>query len=535
MPKSTAQEKIYLNVPFPAKERAKGLGARWDPVVRKWYVAGKVQLAAFREWLPPGLADDDAAIESLTVASEQRERGLALSAFLTQVGEAIAFQVPKSQWVRVEISQLRAINGGHLAVELVEHDEAGRLLARLQGFIWAGRATFIQEKFEQSTGAHLAAGLKVLFQLSAEFSPTYGLRAIIEDVDPSYTLGDIEAKLKAIRDALTREGILGLNRSIPAPIEFCHVAVVSPQDAAGLGDFRRDADRLHQAGICRFDYYTAKFQGQDAPPSLLEALARVITDYEAGERFDAVCIIRGGGSVTDLYWLNDLELARAVCRLPIPVFTGIGHERDSTILDEVAHRRCDTPSKVIGWINGTVYSNASSAIESLLSILKTAGDAIAINERSLELLRREIEASGKQMLTTALHDIERFIDQIQHLSQGQMLSTEHELSRYLDEIRHTSFRQIGEVDQSIENLRGLIAHFGAQRIGEAEQAIEAFAREVLGLGPQATLKRGFVLVRDTEGGTVTSAHEARKAIDLDLEFHDGTVPVRVVDRPEKTS
>jgi len=199
--------------------------------------------------------------------------------------------------------------------------------------------------------------------------------------------------------------------------------------------------------------------------------------------------------VTDLYWLNDLELARCVCRLPVPVFTGIGHERDNTILDEVAHRRCDTPSKVIGWISGTVYANANAAIENLLSILKTAGDAIVIHDRSLELLRREVEASGKQLLTTAQHDLERFIDQIRHQSQSRILGVEHELARYLEAIRHASHRQIGELDQGIEYLRNLIAHLGVQRLGEAEQAIEFLAREILGLGPQATLKRGFALVR----------------------------------------
>jgi exodeoxyribonuclease VII large subunit len=381
---SASSSKVYLNVPFPAKDRAKELGARWDPVVRKWYVSEKIQLGPFQEWLPPDSESDLLVAEKLARLPDVPERGLALSAFLGQVSEAIAVQVRRSQWVRAEISQLRPVNGGHLAVELVEHDADGRLLARLQGFVWAGRAASIREKFEHSTGAELAVGLKVLLQLSAELNPNYGLRAVIEDIDPAYTLGDIEANLKAIRETLTREGIIELNRRLPAPAEFCHVAVISPQDAAGLGDFKRDADRLHEAGICRFDYYTAKFQGQAAAASLLEALNRVATAYEHGERFDALCIIRGGGSVTDLYWLNELDLARQVCRLPIPVFSGIGHERDNTVLDEIAHRRCDTPSKVIGWIGGAICANANAAIEDLLSILKSAGDArsmIAVSNR----------------------------------------------------------------------------------------------------------------------------------------------------------
>lgn len=183
---SAATSRIYLNVPFPEKDRAKGLGARWDPAVRKWYVGARTQLAALREWLPPDLnLDDGEAVAALASEASDTECGLALSTFLAKVSEAIAVHVPKSQWVRAEISQLRAINGGHLAIELVEHDAEGQLVARVQAFIWNGRAAFIQEKFEQATGAHLAAGLQVMFQLSAEFRPTYGLRTIVEDVDPA--------------------------------------------------------------------------------------------------------------------------------------------------------------------------------------------------------------------------------------------------------------------------------------------------------------------------------------------------------------
>lgn len=533
---SAIPDKIYLNVPFPEKDRAKGLGARWDPAARKWYVGGRTQLAAFREWLPPDLdLNDSEAVEALASETTTTERGVALSAFLAQVSDAIAVHVPKSQWVRAEISQLRAINGGHLAIELVEHDAEGQLTARVQAFVWHGRAAFIQEKFEQATGAHLAAGLKVMFQLSAEFRPTYGLRTIVEDVDPAYTLGDIEAKLKAIRDALTAEGVITLNRELLAPVEFCHVAVVSPLEAAGLGDFRRDADRLHEAGICRFDYYTAKFQGQDAPASLLEALARVLADYEAGQRFDAVCIIRGGGSVTDLYWLNDLALARAICRLPVPVFTGIGHERDNTILDEVAHRRCDTPSKVIGWISGTVYANANAAIENLLSILKTAGDAIAINERTIELLRREVESLGIRMLNTTEHEMVRWVDEIRHRTLSRLQTAEHDLSRHVHEIRLLSLSRISTAEQDLDHQRAVISQLGGQRIAEAAQAIEAYAREILGQGPKATLQRGFALAHGQDGKPVTSARDARKTRDLDLEFHDGTVPVHVIDPLKGTS
>ncbi|MFO1418096.1 MAG: exodeoxyribonuclease VII large subunit [Methylotetracoccus sp.] len=527
---STTTDRIYLNVPFPAKDQAKSLGARWDPVARKWYVAGSRDLTAFKPWLPPDIdLEEPGGVDTLLADGVLTERGIALNAFMTQVTEAIALRVPRSQWVRAEISQLRSINGGHLAIELVEHDATGRLVARLQAFVWAGRSTFVQHKFAEATGAELAVGLKILFQVSAEFNPTYGLRAIVEDVDPAYTLGDIEARLQAIRDALAGEGILDLNKRLPPPREFCRVAVVSPLDAAGLGDFRRDADRLHEAGICLFVYYTAEFQGADAAASITAALHHALSDHQSGAGYDAVCIIRGGGSVTDLYWLNELELARTVCRLPIPVFTGIGHERDNTVLDEVCQHRCDTPSKVIGWISGTVYANATGAIENLLGILKAAGDAIAIHDRNIELLRRHIESTGGQRLLAAGHDVERLIGDLAHQAQRQLETAGHGLEQALQAVRMGSFGRIDAMERELAHVHAMLEQVGRQRLIDAEQTIEVLAREILGLSPVATLKRGFALAHARDGRILSGANDARIAGRFELEFHDGTVPVRVIE------
>ena len=526
VPESTSR--IYLNVPFPAKERAKGLGARWDPLARKWYVSDKVQLGPFEEWLPVGTLRDPVPYGELEAAgSSQAASGVALSAYLAQVAEAIAVRVPRSQWVRAEISQLRPVNGGHLAIELVEHDSDGRLIARVPGFVWSARVPSLCDAFSRSTGAELAVGLKVLLQLSAELSSAYGLRTIVEDIDPTYTLGDIEAKVKAIRETLERERIAGLNRDLPPPSEFCRVAVISPQDAAGLGDFRRDADRLHGAGVCRFDYYTAKFQGQTAATSLLEAIELVGADYEHGARFDALCIIRGGGSVTDLYWLNELDLARAVCRFPVPVFTGIGHERDRTVLDEVAHRACDTPSKVIGWIATVIHANANAAVENMLGILRTASSVIGVHERTIELLRAEVEAAGRQLPAKAEFEVQRCVEQIRHRASSCLQAAEHALSLDAEAIRQSTQRQIAEADQGLVALLTTIGHFSRQRLGEAEFAVESLAREVLGLGPKATLRRGFALVRNAGGAPISSAAEAAEAGKLDIEFRDGRVYARV--------
>jgi exodeoxyribonuclease VII large subunit len=204
--------------------------------------------------------------------------------------------------------------------------------------------------FQKATGVRLAAGIKVLIRVKPDFSAQYGLTLHIDAIDPSYTLGDLEAKKRQIRERLKADGIFDRNRLLPAPWDYRALLVVSPPRAAGLGDFARDADRLQRHRLCEAVYAHSRFEGEGAPASIREAIEAALSTWPGQALPDAIVIIRGGGAVNDLAWLNDYELARFVCLSPVPVLTGIGHERDSTVLDEVAHQRYDTPSKVVAGI-----------------------------------------------------------------------------------------------------------------------------------------------------------------------------------------
>ena len=284
------------------------------------------------------LVDDPA--ESDQAATGYDEKGITLTELLTRLKGVITQGMSESVWVRAEISELSGKNG-NLYLQLTERTERGDPLGRAKAVIWKSRATGITSKFVGATGEGLKTDIKILCLVQVRFDVLYGLDLVIEDVDPSYTLGDLAAKLARIRQHLIDERIFARNQSLPAAIEFFHVAVISPQTSAGLGDFRRETDRLQQAGLCDFEFFGATFQGMDAPSSIRTAINEALASHRH-QAFDAIVIIRGGGSVMDLAWLNDLELARMLCVLPISFLTGIGHERDSTILDEVAHRMFDT-------------------------------------------------------------------------------------------------------------------------------------------------------------------------------------------------
>lgn len=300
------------------------------------------------------------------------EQFLELSELLNYVGQVIARGVPGAVWVRAEIASLT--DRRHLYMDLVEVGADGEV-AKCRATLWARERFSLEAKFKKATGGPLTAGLKVLLYCTAEFHEQYGFSLHILDISPEFTLGDAALRLEAMRETLVLEGTYGLNRLLPAPEDYAHVAVIAPKEAAGLGDFRRETDRLEAAGLVDFEYLSATFQGREAAASLTTALAKARALHEE-KPLDALVVIRGGGATTDLAWLNNLDVARALATFPVPVITGLGHARDDTLPDEVANIRTDTPSKAAALIVRTVAAAATQAQEDARSIRQYAAEVL---------------------------------------------------------------------------------------------------------------------------------------------------------------
>lgn len=255
--------RINLNVPFVEKDQAKARGARWDRDNQTWYAPPGTNLENLRRWLPNGAFQD----KSDPTRRKDAEKGVTLSELLGRVKGVISDNFPKPEWIRAEISELRGKNG-HLYLTLSERNENGDILAQIKGIIWRNRAESITARFEAATGAGLKTDIKILCLATVRFDPLYGLDLIIEDVDPSYTLGDLAAKLARIRESLQRLGLYERNKLHPAPVEFLRIAVISPETSAGLGDFRREASVLERAGLCEFRLFAATFQGIETSSSI---------------------------------------------------------------------------------------------------------------------------------------------------------------------------------------------------------------------------------------------------------------------------
>ena len=564
--------KTFLNVSFKQKDRAKALGARWDPEAGQWYVPAGIALTAFGEWLPSFSLTQQviAASPSSELASPEplNKNGLSLSQLLSGVTTAVAEAFRQGVWTRAEVLNV-SVKTGHVYLELSERDSDGRVLAKALGTIWSRAADRILPAFEQATGAQLAPGIKLLVLAKPTFKAQFGLSLDITEIDPSYTLGDLEAQKRVIRERLKSEGLFDANKRLPPPWDYQRVLVVAPENAAGLGDFASEASRLHDHQVCEFIYMNSRFQGAGAAAEILKTLHAGVMTH--GKGLDALIIIRGGGAVNDLAWLNDYELARFVCVSDIPVLTGIGHERDSTVLDEVAHRKFDTPSKVIAGIENHIVQRARDAGDAYEQVITSALRSTERLSVQCERLNADIRATAMATLSDArlgcestiakirLGSLEQLhkctsasvamIQDVRQSAQGQLYEAKLEVPAAMTTVRELSVAALRTSTQSVVALlpavldqvqseiqraqQGLyttqrsVVDGVKQAINSASQKTTALMMEVAGQGPEKTLARGFAMVKNSTGQTVTNAASARSSENLVLHFHDGTVPADV--------
>ncbi|MGN5725099.1 exodeoxyribonuclease VII large subunit [Acinetobacter calcoaceticus] len=411
------------------------------------------------------------------------EPQFSLSEYLGTVQEVIRLAFDEPVWVKAEIRNLN-IKGGHYYLELAEKDaETDKVIASCKATIWKFSASKIVLKFERETGIEISSDLNVLIKIRARFDPQYGFSVNIEEIDSSFTLGEIAKRYQQIIERLTQEGLIHKNKLLPTPFDIQNVLVIAPQNAAGLGDFKKDADALERNGVCHFVYHTATFQGNTAATSLIECLGSGLRQWASTFKFppDLIVIIRGGGSVNDLAYLNDYELAALLCKRTVPIWVGIGHEKDRTILDEIAHRSFDTPSKVIAGIRNHIVERVQEAVDSL---------------QTIKLL-------SQHQITTYQSKNDQLLHQIKSSAQGQLNSAHRLLDQMKERIQFSSQQQVKFSLTQIESLM----------------------KEVLLQNPKQVQAKGYAIVR-SEGKAIRSINQISNPA-IAIEMQDGVIEANI--------
>ena len=333
------------------------------------------------------------------------------------VRDAIEMQLPDEYWVEAELSECRE-RGGHCYMELIEKDEQTNTpIARASAKCWRQTWQMVQPHFEHITGQPLHAGLKVLLRVYAQFHETFGFSWIVTDIDPTYTIGDMARRRQEIIRQLKEEGVFDLQRELHIPMFAQHIAVISAAGAAGYGDFVHQLEDNDYGFKFDVQLFPAIMQGEQVEQSIIAALNKI---YEAKalvgsptDRFDCVVIIRGGGATADLSGFDTLALAENVAQFPLPNITGIGHDRDESILDMVSNTRVKTPTAAAALLIDNLLQ-VLTRIDSAQQRLTTAiSQRFANQKERLSSMQTIIPVLAQRILSNAKHRLELLELQLQ--------------------------------------------------------------------------------------------------------------------------
>ncbi len=332
-----------------------------------------------------------------------QDNRLTLRQLNLMVKDAIEMQLPDEYWVEAELAECRE-RGGHCYLELIEkEDNTNTPVAKASAKCWRQTWLMLQPYFERTTGQPLRTGMKVLLKVYAQFHEAYGFSWIVTDIDPTYTLGDMARKRQEIIRQLKEEGVFDLQRELCIPRFAKRIAVISAEGAAGYGDFCRQLEDNEYSFKFEVTLFPAIMQGEQVESSVVAALNSI---YDCIRDFDVVVIIRGGGATSDLSGFDTLALAENVAQFPIPIITGIGHDRDESILDMVANTRVKTPTAAAALLIDNLRQVLERINEAQQRITMAISQRFSTQKARLDSLQTLIPVLAQRTLTNARHQIE---------------------------------------------------------------------------------------------------------------------------------
>ena len=368
------------------------------------------------------------------------------------VKQALHNHLPDTYWVQAELSDVRSNSSGHCYLEFVQKDTGGNhLIAKARGTIWSNIFKMLKPYFEQETGQQFASGIKVLVQVSVEFHELYGYSLTVLDIDPTYTLGDMARRRREIILRLEEEGVLTMNKELDMPLAPQRIAVISSATAAGYGDFC-DQLRNNPYGLSfQTKLFPAVMQGERVEESIISALESV---YQELHDWDVVVIIRGGGATSDLSGFDTYNLAANCAQFPLPIITGIGHERDETVLDIVAHTRVKTPTAAAEYLIGRLYETALKLEDHATRVVNKVEERLNWENNRLNRLSERIPMNVRMCLQAGHYAVKGIQHRIDVALQESLLKEKHRLQLLEHQVRTASPEHLLKRGYSITLLDG---------------------------------------------------------------------------------
>ena len=424
--------------------------------------------------------------------------------------EVIECEMSNEYWVEAELSECRE-SRGHCYMELIQKDEQNATpIAKASAKCWASKWMIIRPYFERTTGQQLHAGMKVLLKVYAQFHEAYGFSWIVTDIDPTYTLGDMARKRQEIIRQLKEEGIFDLQKELQLPLFCQRIAVISSETAAGYGDFCNQLADNPYGFQFQTQLFPAIMQGDGVEQSIINALEQIFTrSEECGVRsensFDAVVIIRGGGATSDMSGFDTLALAENVANFPIPIITGIGHDRDESILDMVSHTRVKTPTAA-----------AALLIDHLKAVVDALDDA---QDRLIHYCNSRLYTLNAQ-LTTLSETLPRLFSIVKTRHEAR-IETLH--SRLVAAVRQGIITNLSKINTIEERLPILTD----RRLMTEKHRLQLIEEKAKSLGPTLLLKRGYSMTMK-DGKIIRDAATLHPGDEIETRLANGTVRSTVI-------
>ena len=421
------------------------------------------------------------------------------------VRQTVELTLPNEYWVEAELSECRE-SRGHCYMELIQKDElTATPVAKASAKCWASTWMTVRPYFERTTGQRLHSGMKVLLQVYAQFHEAYGFSWIVTDIDPTYTLGDMARKRQQIIDQLKQEGVFDLQKELQLPLFCQHIAVISSETAAGYGDF------THQLADNPYGFqfhprlFPAIMQGEGVEQSIITALDSINAMNESASvshepPFDCVVIIRGGGATSDLSGFDTLALAENVAQFPIPIITGIGHDRDESILDMVSHLRVKTPT-------------AAAAL--LVSHLKEVADAIDEAQKRITYTCQNNIANLKAQLSNLADALPRLYMVVKTRHEARIDSL---FSRILASIQQKIVGNQTRIDAMTQRIPMLTE----RKLTAERHQLQLLEEKTRSLDPTLLLKRGYSITLH-QGKAVRDPLTLKAGDEIETRVEKGTI------------
>lgn len=425
-------------------------------------------------------------------------RHLSLYELNSLVRDVLAVSLPESYWVEAELSEAREAYGGHCYLELIQKDSLSNTpVAKAHAACWRTRWMTVRPKFERVTGQRIHAGMKVLLRVHAQFHENYGFTWIVDDIDPNYTMGDMARKRMEIVNTLKAEGVFDLQKELSLPMFCQRIAVISSATAAGYGDF---CNQLEDNPYClRFHtrLFPAMMQGEGVEQSVIAALDAINGEWE---QWDCVAIIRGGGATSDMSGFDTLALAENVANFPLPVITGIGHDRDESVLDMISFRRVKTPTAAAAFLVdhlSDTYARVVNARETVVNCVK----------RRLQMERMRLDKLSANIPT---------LFSLVKTRQGAYLD------RLMNRLVSGMQRRVQQADRRLDSLSRNIPSAMERRMTKESHRLQLLSQRIKAQDPELLLKRGYSITLK-DGKSVRSAEQLKPGDIIETRLAEGIV------------